>query len=189
VWKSLVTYDYKNTTYQRNDNYETYKLAYGFNIILKLLKCPVRDLCSREMVNLSLMSLVKITPVIGEFVNLKYLYLDNNYLKSIPTEIGKLRKLQTLVLDNNELKIIPAEICNIASLRVICARHNKLNSIPTELGKLHNLEILNLVYNNLSKIPSELGLIQNLRTLEVDKYVRIPDELDKFSGWTTVNKK
>ena len=47
-----------------------------------------------------------------EMTNLKWLYLNNNNLTSIPQSIGYLTNLQTLYLSNNNLTSIPSSLLN-----------------------------------------------------------------------------
>jgi len=124
-------------------------------------------------ISLASNNLVGTLPVeLGNFTNLRYLWLNNNQLsESIPPELGNITYLWDLNLDSNQLSgSIPPELGNLTSLLALNLDSNQLSgSIPPELGNLTYLLGLYLDSNQLSgSIPPELGNLTDLLALVLD---------------------
>ncbi|CAD5227343.1 unnamed protein product [Bursaphelenchus xylophilus] len=84
-----------------------------------------------------------------EMRHLTALFLDHNYLISIPREIPCLNHLTILDVSHNNLTSIPPEMGEMASLLHLNISNNQLTSLPPELGKLFRIKTLNVAGNPL----------------------------------------
>ncbi|XP_019633884.1 PREDICTED: LOW QUALITY PROTEIN: uncharacterized protein LOC109477245 [Branchiostoma belcheri] len=86
---------------------------------------------------------------------LKSLYLDNNYISTIPpTALSQTTNLERLYLENNALTddgITPGSLAGVTNLKYLILSQNRLRSVPSELPK--SLEVLSLEDNRLTKLP------------------------------------
>jgi Leucine-rich repeat (LRR) protein len=106
--------------------------------------------------------------------------LNNNNIKTLPSEIDKLINLQSLYLIHNNFTTISNEICSLINLKILILNNNNLTTIPTEIGNLINLQLLHLNNNNLTTIPVEIGNLINLQILDLinnNNLTTIPAEL------------
>ena len=58
-------------------------------------------------------------------INLEYLNVGNNKLKSLPESIGNLFGLEELYLNHNKLKLLPKSIINLSNLEILDLLGNK----------------------------------------------------------------
>lgn len=82
-----------------------------------------------EELNLNMYSLKTLPRNIGNLKSLKFFYLANNDLESLPESIGTLDKLEKINLDHNKnLKFIPKSFLNLIekSLKVVKLRNTNL---------------------------------------------------------------
>ncbi|XP_073146423.1 uncharacterized protein [Henckelia pumila] len=138
----------------------------------------------------------KLSPILSNLTQLRYLYLDNNqFFGRIPSELSYLSKLHELSLNGNNLQgQIPTSFSFLSQLRLISLYQNNLNGtippsffanctslknvdfsqngltgyIPFEIGNCPNIWNLNL-YNNLlfGKIPASLGNLTEMYSLDI----------------------
>ena len=118
-----------------------------------------------------------------------YLYLDDQRIKSLPTEIGQLTNLTKLRLYKNQLTSVPKELGQLKNLNWLDLSNNQLTSVPKELGQLKNLEVLSLGGNQLASVPKELGQLKNLNGLDLsnNQLTSVPAELGKLTKLTGLN--
>lgn len=120
----------------------------------------------------------RITPAVGNAVNLKYLDINKNHAKTdlrgtIPDEITRLGKLEYLGLGANEHLTgpIPENIGDMESLKMVRLNMCALTgTIPESIFKLKNLYSFN-VHNNFLEGEfdlSRLAAFPNLRYFEID---------------------
>ncbi|KAJ3174163.1 cysteinyl-tRNA synthetase [Geranomyces variabilis] len=64
-------------------------------------------------------------------LELRELYVNNNFLEFFPDDIGELDSLIVLEVKGNNLRELPAEIWRCRTLRIINASSNRLDSFPT----------------------------------------------------------
>ena len=143
----------------------------------ELLRCINQAAIEKaERLDLSGLLSVDILPsAIGQLINLKELYLNNNKLSSLPPEISRLSDLEVLDVGFNRLKQLPPEIDHLTNLRKIFLNDNRLSSLPVEIGRLNNLEVLSLRYNNLNQLPIEIGRLSSLRTIYLSDNPKLQD--------------
>ena len=73
--------------------------------------CPINALIT--MIDLSHANLTSISENIGNFTNLKTLFLNNNLLTHLPESIGRLTELEELDASNNQLYELPESMENL----------------------------------------------------------------------------
>ncbi|MFX1303040.1 MAG: leucine-rich repeat domain-containing protein [Promethearchaeota archaeon] len=109
---------------------------------------------------------LKILPSsIGDFENLKNLYMTENRLTYLPESIGNLKDLIKLDLSDNHLMNLPNEIGNLSNLREFYLNHNVIQILPDSITKLHKLEILSIWGNQLRTLPTDISDMISLRVL------------------------
>jgi hypothetical protein len=160
-WEKLYHkyYDHSKMHDVTKSYYETFKLCYQLDYLIKKLKLKysIYNLYNTTILYLNNNKLSEIPKEIGQLHNLQYLYLNHNKLSEIPKEIGQLQHLQVLYLSHNQLSKIPKEIGQLQNLQRLNLSDNELSEIPKEIGQLKNLQLLYLSDNELSEIPKEIG--------------------------------
>lgn len=101
---------------------------------------------------------------LAAWVNLEYLDLRNNKLKTLPDEVGACAQLRVLLLSNNDIKELPASIGACKELRVLHASRNSLAALPESIGSLSLLEELDVSFNKLAGLPE--AAIVGMRSLK-----------------------
>ncbi|KAF2879511.1 hypothetical protein ILUMI_26665 [Ignelater luminosus] len=92
-----------------------------------------------------------------EMYNLKMLYLEGNFIESLPDDFfDKLSRLTWLDLRRNKLKTIPFGIANHSFLETLLLQDNQIEALPNEIGLVPNLKVLQLSGNPLTYPPREL---------------------------------
>ena len=119
---------------------------------------------------------------LGSLTNLKYLYLENNYISDI-TAIGNLTNLETLDLANNIIKdISPLE--NLTNLKRLYLSTNIIEDI-TPISGLSNLIDLNISTNRIKEINA-LSNLNGLKKIILSNN-RITD-ISALSNFTTLDE-
>jgi Leucine-rich repeat (LRR) protein len=158
----------------------------------ELLIDRIKDSQIIDSINLSNRNLNEFPQTLKNFLQLKYLYLDNNKLIFAP-EIGNFHSLEELTMEDNGLTLIPETYFNLKNLKLLnfsknplrCindslfSNFNKLTSLwlnecelmflPKEIGSLTFLEKLGLRSNLLQDLPEEFGQLVNLKWLCLEK--------------------
>lgn len=126
------------------------------------------------------------------FVNLHYLYLHNNRLRSIP--FSKLKSLRAISLCNNRLDKIPDEILDLKELQYLFIDEIQLiNSVET-ISKLEHLKIT--VWNGTKDVRSYSAFLEKAQKLfnfnsnrikrleqeitELEESIKLQAEVDKY---------
>jgi len=134
----------------------------GTNDTLEML-LELNKVTSLHFMNLGIK---KIPESIGCLRNLRYLYLSNNTIRTLPTGLFGLN-LEHLWLDENIISIVPDGIGRCSTLRSLWLNNNKLYTLPVDFSMLKNLEHLELFRNNFSKIPDCIGGLVQLKILNM----------------------
>lgn len=98
------------------------------------------------------------------------LYLNHNYLTTIPSAISKLQNLTILNLTGNRLTVLPPDLGLVVSLKELLLFDNQLTFIPPEFGQLFQLELLGLDGNPMSEPIN--SMINEKGTQAVVQYLR-----------------
>lgn len=88
--------------------------------------------------------------------------------------------LQELYLNNNYLKTLPECLSELKDLRVLNCSFNKLKKLPLSIGNMSGLEVLHLQGNPaLCALPDTLALAQNIAelTLDIGRYIHPPNSV------------
>ena len=73
-------------------------------------------------------------------MNLRFLDLSDNQLKSVPEEIDRLQNLETLMLYINQIERLPESIGSLSNLDTLWIGKNQLRTLPRGFTKLKKLE-------------------------------------------------
>lgn len=150
------------------------------------------EFLSMTVLNLECLNLTKLPKEIGNFTNLKQLYLYDNNFKTIPSVIVKLQNLTHLLLGKNRLKKLPKVIKNLKNLTYLSIENNYLREIPKEIGNLTNLNQLFLNGNKLQNLPEEITNLKNLNKLYLydNNFTYLPKQNKTFKNllWNKLSK-
>jgi len=152
--------------------------------------CSGKNVCDEngyvQCLDLTNSSLTVIPEEIGYLIHLKYLYLGENNIQSVPEFILNLKELQTLGLNNNNFNEVPEVITKLHNLKSLLLSYNHITELPPSIGNAKSLEYLGIQHNQLSSLPKEienLSSILNINALgNVITYV--PDEIGKLKSLT-----
>ncbi|XP_038150096.1 uncharacterized protein LOC119789328 isoform X2 [Cyprinodon tularosa] len=144
--------------------YKTRNILLMNNNISSIQLDLLRDYSSMELISLSNNRLTDgaIEGSFEEIPSLKRLYLDRNFLQSVPTDLPD--SLEELRLDSNNLMMMSEAVwTQCPRLLVLSLSNNSLGNgfkslPPGAFSPLRNLRTLNLNYNQLASVPLELPL-------------------------------
>lgn len=122
------------------------------------------------ILDLSKTGIINIPPKICQFIFLKELYIQKNFLQEIPIEVCRLSMLKVLNLSQNMIRELPVEICKLVELQSLVVCDNMIGELPAELGSLWQLEQLVLDGNPLREPFSEL--YQTYNTTDFILFIR-----------------
>lgn len=117
---------------------------------------------------------MKLPALLGEFTNLRSLYLYRNKLISLPESISQLTNLTWLNVGGG-LVSLPEWIAQLINLTDLGLYNNQLTSLPDSIGQLTNLDRLDVSYNKLKSIPESIGLLTNLTQLTINRNPLYPE--------------
>ncbi|CAF0926682.1 unnamed protein product [Adineta steineri] len=85
--------------------------------------------------------LINALPILS-YKNVRYIFLENATLTSIPPTIDKLQKIEYLLLTDNKISYLPTNVLNLPNLKEFSIRNNLLSSgdmklIETAFKKSH----------------------------------------------------
>ena len=123
---------------------------------LSLTPVSLTDTTNWQVLDISNMALVSISPSITLYSQVKALYLQNNRLVTLPVEMCSMPNLQCLDLSHNQLAWLPAEIGQLVSLKELLLSHNQLQTLPMEVGRLFRLHKLTLDENPITNLPLDV---------------------------------
>lgn len=103
---------------------------------------------------------------------LRYLDLSFNQIPSIPEYLEKNFKLQTLLLQNNRISHIHPRISSLRDLRKLNLKGNKIRALPSTFRMLLSLEELDLRDNPLDSSIKHVFHLPNLRILHLSVHHR-----------------
>ena len=98
----------------------------------------------------------------------KELYLDHNFIESIPTVLCTgMISLTHLTLHNNKLGSLPANIGDLKNLRELRIDHNNIKELPDSICDLHQLQVLHIDGNDITSLPYNIGHLSRLLDLGI----------------------
>lgn len=111
------------------------------------------DLSSNFLVSIPDSAVLDLNTGAGWGTRLTSLCLDNNQLRTLPTEIRVLTKLRTLSVAHNHIQELPSQISCLVELTALNVDDNRLRALPRELSQLTKLSVLKLDFNPLLVYP------------------------------------
>mmetsp|Transcript_16085 Transcript_16085/g.53939 ORF Transcript_16085/g.53939 Transcript_16085/m.53939 type:complete len:355 (-) Transcript_16085:1619-2683(-) len=124
--------------------------------------------------------LTSVPPMAFEISQLSLMDLSRNKLTVIPNVLVLTceRTLKSLFLDHNFIVSLPPEVCNCIALEDLRINSNQISLLPPELGNLRSLTRLDASMNRLTSIPSSISQLDELRILDVSRNLlpSLPDE-------------
>jgi Leucine-rich repeat (LRR) protein len=132
----------------------------------------------------------KLTPSIANIRSLSNLWLDHNYLETLPelpltgSHNTSYSYLHLVSLAYNKFKEFPDKLFKHSNLKRIYLQHNHISVLPGKIGNLTNLQYLNLSHNQINSLPEEIFKLHQLVQLRLDKNLlhKIPDSLNEFTN-------
>ena len=111
--------------------------------------------------------------------NLSVIYslnLSRSSLEAFPQEILQLSSLKFLILDENFIKVIPKNITTLNNLEMFSISNNRLDSLGSWLRKMTHLTYLNLSRNNIISLTEDFRFLKNLETLLIqeNRFEKLP---------------
>lgn len=73
--------------------------------------------------------------------------------------------MKFLDVNVNQLRDIPTTIGGCSSLGVLSLRHNQIRELPMEIGRLDKMQVLDLTDNNLTYLPYTITVLYQFKTL------------------------
>lgn len=108
---------------------------------------------------------------IWNFPKLRFLNLEINRLKELPSGISKLKNLEELYLGDNNFREIPEEISELKSLNVLYLNLNNIDHIPSSFTPPPNLVEFNMYKNPISTIDN---ITENLSDIQMIDFRKCP---------------
>lgn len=122
---------------------------------------------------------------------LKYLFLNDNLIKTLPGSLDKLPALEDLTLENNRLQAFPIpQLTSLPKLRWLSLRFNRNIQITPNITKtVPLLEVLELSACRLRQLPEFLAGLTRLRILNLcaNKFETIPPIITSLTALEYVN--
>jgi Leucine-rich repeat (LRR) protein len=114
-------------------------------------------------------------------VDVEYLGLSENEIRSIPSSLIDLPKLKVLDLHKNRLRMIPEGGYGSSLLEELYLSYNGISSIPDGLFQLRFVKVLWLANNEISStLPNGFGKMTHLEELDLESnqfHGPIPEEM------------
>ncbi|MEA4889291.1 MAG: leucine-rich repeat domain-containing protein [Clostridiaceae bacterium] len=98
--------------------------------------------------------------------SIESLYLDHNYLSSLPDGLAEMTHLQVLHMQDNEFADIPTQLFTLENLTILDMSENPISSIHTGIAGLSSLRALILENCRLIQFPAAVLALQ-LRVLDL----------------------
>lgn len=99
--------------------------------------------------------LAELHPGVGDLIQLRWLNVSYNKLRSLPSELSRLGRLERLHAGNNEIEVLPLELWALKNLEELWIDNNNFRALPTYLLFLPRLREV-LLENNPLLTESEV---------------------------------
>jgi Leucine-rich repeat (LRR) protein len=93
---------------------------------------------------------------------LKKLYLNKNYIRSLPDSFGDLSEVTFINLADNQLTELPFSIGKLGKLTELVLDRNRLVTLPESIGDLENLEYLSISHNPITSLPESITKLKKV---------------------------
>ena len=113
-----------------------------------------------------------------EKVNIFYLDISNNPIKTLPEIIYKKKRISNLLLHNTNIQNIPENICQLKNLITLTFDDKHLSTVVKYLSYFPNINSINLTHSNYDETSP---LVQNLG-LKQDTQEWLNKEYKKSNG-------
>ncbi len=123
-----------------------------------------KNLAGVKSIDLSFMSMDKLSSDIQILNSCESLNLSNNNLKELPKELISFKKLKSLDLRKNQLSEFSLVLPNLKELILV---QNSFLKIPTTIFENKNLEVFYIGDFELKKVPLQFLELKNLKDLYV----------------------
>ncbi|KAL4466797.1 hypothetical protein ABPG74_010394 [Tetrahymena malaccensis] len=123
---------------------------------------------SLQILNLSYNNFVIFPQELCQFLHLKIMKLDFNFLNEIPEQIAFLKYLEELSVSNNCLKMLPGTLQNMPNLRILNVGQNNITQIGQEITNIKKLEVLYIYNNEFTQLPAKFRNLIHLKELGLD---------------------
>ncbi|XP_068639164.1 plant intracellular Ras-group-related LRR protein 1-like [Aristolochia californica] len=126
----------------------------------------------------------------ARLLNVVFLDVHSNELKTLPNSIGCLSKLKVLNVSGNLLESLPKTIENCRALVELNANFNKLTKLPETIGfELLDLQKLSVNSNKLAFLPFSISHMTNLRALDarLNCLRSLPEDMENLLNLETLN--
>jgi len=130
--------------------------------------------------DLSTNAFIQFPKIICDCINLQALILKNNHIETLPTEIKRLTNLKYLNLENNILKEIPS-ISPLQKLVHLNLNNNYLSVLSEGFENLAALARLELLGNSWVELPFEFFKMENLNHFEIANLIIIMKDQSEVS--------
>lgn len=117
---------------------------------------------------------------LSKIEKLKFLWLDNNEIATLPPEIGALNQVVELYLGENNLSQLPEEIKQCNNLCILYLGNNQFTAIPEQIMDMEMMYMLVLYNNQITHIPEKFSTTKSpLAVLVLDKNKLSEEEIKK----------
>ena len=108
-----------------------------------------------------------------------YLYLDKQFITTLPTNLGDLNKIEVLSFNHNQLTLLPESLGDLSTLVGLAVENNQITSLPESIWKLNNLMELHCSHNQIKNLPESIGKLENLQRLQIsnNKLFSLPESI------------
>ncbi|XP_078158937.1 putative disease resistance protein RGA3 [Carex rostrata] len=124
--------------------------------------------------------------------HLRYLFIKDDKIESLPESLCLLYHLQTLDMDLHNIPELPENIKYLINLRFLRLCSGKIKQLPESISLLHNLDTLSIEFcSKLEKLPTCIEHLTNLRVLKLfeDFVCNLPSGIGKLTNFITLNGK
>jgi Leucine-rich repeat (LRR) protein len=172
-------------------NYSDIKAALGNseNVFMLRLNSLQHDVVEKSLI-ISTDGIKKLSPRIGEFINLETLEININGITFLPAELGKLKKLTTLSANLNKLSTLPPEMGDLKNLIMLDLGKNNFMQFPGLITQFTGLEVLNFESNPIKELPATINALKNLKELDLSNcfdLTALPPQISELSNLETLN--
>lgn len=126
----------------------------------------LRRLIREDCLDAHKAALRRLPEELGEFAQLRKLWLGRNNLTTLPKSIGALHRLEGIDLSSNMgFRGLPPSFSQLGALKGLSLMYAPLTRVPQEVLSLAALESLELTATSISELPRTFGALGRLKIL------------------------